>query len=479
MPARFRTLIPMAGFLFAACGLLESPDSVRTVKNPAASESQGHGALDMNVELERTMTLAKAAEINLARLVVTLSAAGVDSLFDTLKVTGNGKASASKTYTGLASGKHWRLRVKSLDRKDSVVHSGTTVFEVLPRQTVKVSLPLHSRFTMLRAAFHPLKDSVNRCAIFVDDRLVADTTFKRASVSGDTVVLPFDYLHTEVWHKIRLAAYGRVWGVDTVLYSGDTTVKTQPGQEAAFKLTLNGTGYALAAHGAAAMEVSIGKAGRFSVQAELKDQAAHSGLVLHLPLDGHAKDVSDFANHGAIAGAMPAADRFGRKDGALAFDGVDDSILVPSAPSLVLKEALTLSLWVKVDTGKTHMLVNKYYTYYLYTSGSSHVAGLANGANNNPATPWSQLNKAWTHIVLSWDGLKARIYENGVMKSETATRGQLTEYSHLQDLVIGCGGNMNWRGAFLKGSLDDLRIFNRGLSAEEISALYKQESAQL
>lgn len=50
------------------------------------------------------------------------------------------------------------------------------------------------------------------------------------------------------------------------------------------------------------------------------------GLVAYYKFDGDATDHSGNENQGELHGAVPAADRFGKADGAYSFDGVDDYV---------------------------------------------------------------------------------------------------------------------------------------------------------
>src|SRR5262245_18514582 len=79
--------------------------------------------------------------------------------------------------------------------------------------------------------------------------------------------------------------------------------------------------------------------------AQLKD-----GLVLHLPLDGNAKDKSKNKLHGVIHGATTTDGHSGPGSLALEFDGVDDFVDLAAAMSTV--NALgqgSISLWFKLD----------------------------------------------------------------------------------------------------------------------------------
>ena len=72
----------------------------------------------------------------------------------------------------------------------------------------------------------------------------------------------------------------------------------------------------------------------------------------------------------------------------------------------------------------------------------------------------------WTHIVGTFDGSTIRIYKNGVLAASTSHPGTV----YLRDNFLTLGG---WHtGGSWNGLVDDLRIYNRVLTAAEIQGLY-------
>jgi hypothetical protein len=69
----------------------------------------------------------------------------------------------------------------------------------------------------------------------------------------------------------------------------------------------------------------------------------------------------------------------------------------------------------------------------------------------------------WVHLAGTYDGMTERLYVNG---SEMANR-PLSGSIQITDGVLRIGGNSIW-GEFFKGRIDEVRIYNRALSANEI-----------
>ena len=71
----------------------------------------------------------------------------------------------------------------------------------------------------------------------------------------------------------------------------------------------------------------------------------------------------------------------------------------------------------------------------------------------------------WSHLAATYDGTTIRLYVNGVEAGTAAGAGALPESAN----PLRIGGNAVW-GEYFKGRIDEVRIYNRALSAAEITA---------
>ena len=84
----------------------------------------------------------------------------------------------------------------------------------------------------------------------------------------------------------------------------------------------------------------------------------------------------------------------------------------------------------------------------------------------------------WYHIVNTWDGAFLRIYINGVLDNSTAlatfSASGASNYVWLgYGDPNGCGGDTGGSSSpFFQGLMDDFRVYNRALSAQEVLWLY-------
>jgi hypothetical protein len=179
--------------------------------------------------------------------------------------------------------------------------------------------------------------------------------------------------------------------------------------------------------------------------------------------------------NGAISGATwSTAGKFGN---ALSFDGVNDWVTVADANALDLTTAMTLEAWVfptAIGSGSWRNVIIKerpngeVYNLYANTTGNipqvyvvrAAQTGTPLGASGVTAVP---LN-VWTHLAATYDGTTLRLYVNGTQAGTQAVSGALV----VSTGALRIGGNNLW-GEFFQGRIDEVRIYNRALTAAEIA----------
>jgi hypothetical protein len=191
-------------------------------------------------------------------------------------------------------------------------------------------------------------------------------------------------------------------------------------------------------------------------------------------------------NHGTVYGATWTS---GIVAGALSFDGVDDYVEIPHSPSLDITGAITMSGWIKLNSlsGGNMMLAKAvshgHYsrTSYMLLVGSDAEIGLKISLvlfGYWPAdlfvTTSSVNTGEWYHLAATWDGSTSnannvKIYINGELNqsfTKTNTLRSVTE-----SVTIGSMKPSTYYNA-LDGYLDEVAIYNRALSEQEIEECY-------
>lgn len=182
-------------------------------------------------------------------------------------------------------------------------------------------------------------------------------------------------------------------------------------------------------------------------------------------------DLSGHANHGTIAGATwTPQGRFGT---ALSFDGVSHWVTIEDTPSLALTTGLTLEAWVyptEPGEGWHTVLMKEHldeYVYYLdtYSEVNNPVTGMFIAGEQGLFGEEGLPTNAWTHLTATYDGTTQRLYINGVEVARLAQTGRVPVSSG----PLRIGGNSIW-GEYFQGTIDEVRIYNRALTASEIRA---------
>jgi len=116
--------------------------------------------------------------------------------------------------------------------------------------------------------------------------------------------------------------------------------------------------------------------------------------------------------------------------------------------------------------------INNYYSflgsaYGNGTEGAIYTGGSWTPLVDSPAIPINQ----WTHVVFTYNRVNAKIYINGVLVN-TTSRTSVIDTSNYS-LVLG-GKSTTDRTRDFNGSLDDVTIYNKALTAEQINGIYAE-----
>ena len=202
------------------------------------------------------------------------------------------------------------------------------------------------------------------------------------------------------------------------------------------------------------------------------------GLIAWYPFDGNASDMSGNGNDGTVYGASSVEDRSSHESQALDFNGSNNHVELPSNVSSSLTKDLTISMWVH----SSEFGPGSQFLFLRPTSGNSESVKLGISPegiiefriNDDPLNADVGVTEGlWQHIVITFDGGMQKIYLDGpkvASRSKIASLDSTTEPSYI---AVDKDSNLN---QFFNGSIDDIRIYDRALSAEEIELLYRAES---
>ncbi|KKT34928.1 MAG: hypothetical protein UW24_C0018G0001, partial [Parcubacteria group bacterium GW2011_GWA2_44_12] len=226
-----------------------------------------------------------------------------------------------------------------------------------------------------------------------------------------------------------------------------------------------------------------------------------AGLVGYWNLDEgsgtSATDSSGNGNAGTLANS-PATPTWatGQLGNGLNFDGTDDYVDVGDSISLEPATTITIAAWIKVVAQGTWTPNNDNLNDYAMTKGRKNgepyesygIAWRASDGKFTIAIGTSVIASvqsvstfavptSWVHVAGTYDGANVKIFINGVQEASVAQTGSIAYNlgANPDDgLYIGkwgLNGGVNVPRV-MNGSVDDVRIYNRALSAGEVTALY-------
>ncbi|MFW0862567.1 MAG: DUF2341 domain-containing protein [Candidatus Komeilibacteria bacterium] len=203
-----------------------------------------------------------------------------------------------------------------------------------------------------------------------------------------------------------------------------------------------------------------------------------------------AYDSTGYGNDGTITGASWIQN--GASGRALSFDGVGNYVNVGNDASLNITDEFSISTWIKLDQtsplayadpaiignyNSTTAGQRKFLLSYRSWSSSKGIAFYVADASNNLVgayrEDWSPTADTWYHVLAVYKPSQyMRIYINGELDYEKTSGVPASLYSTSVDTRIGLGSS----NLYFKGSIDEVYIYDRALTTDEILQLYNMNA---
>lgn len=226
------------------------------------------------------------------------------------------------------------------------------------------------------------------------------------------------------------------------------------------------------------------------VMAQVPGYVPTNGLVGWWPFNGNANDESGNGNNGTVNGATLTTDRLGATGHSYSFDG-SNYIEIQNSNSLQVGNELTISVWLKYTSlvGNLNWILQKgigsgcpidgfYLSFdnggmgstqfvkgFVYGNGSNYCANIGNMATN--------LDTSWHNILVIYNPPSGnKLFIDGILVAQDygACPTCTVVNSPTRPLFIGLSpfdAGFGWNG-----KLDDIGIWNRALTEQEVEALY-------
>ncbi|ODS35435.1 hypothetical protein BEH94_01360 [Candidatus Altiarchaeales archaeon WOR_SM1_SCG] len=204
------------------------------------------------------------------------------------------------------------------------------------------------------------------------------------------------------------------------------------------------------------------------------------GLVAYWSFDDGTANDETGNNDGTIYGAKVVDGISGK---ALEFDGINDYINVGGNENLKMTDDLSISAWVDMDTFlPTYQNIVSDHTPNELTEGPGKILRfnretvqfIAGGIYGHGTAKYAKYSfnsgdlGKWQYIVGTYDRNTIRLFVNGIEVDSRTYTAPLTVNEN--PILIGKSGF----GEFLNGTIDEVKIYNRALTADEIKANYNK-----
>lgn len=212
----------------------------------------------------------------------------------------------------------------------------------------------------------------------------------------------------------------------------------------------------------------------------------NNGLIAYYPFNSNANDESGNDNHGTLSGPLLTTDRFATLDQAFTFDGADDNININAiSPEVNQVTATSLSCWFKTDNSPPNDGDNLLFSGRTSTNTSADGNTFRIGTSSNGgiflSSQLSQNNVIGSeynddlihHLVLTHSptGIAKIFIDNNLVDSLNVG---IVNWPNFTDFKISGIVDNAVLSACFDGTLDDLRIYDRVISMDEIDELYNE-----
>lgn len=227
----------------------------------------------------------------------------------------------------------------------------------------------------------------------------------------------------------------------------------------------------------------------FGITLTIHSQIPDEGLVGYWPFNGNANDTSGNNNNGIVNGATLTIDRYGHENSSYYFDGSNDLIEGQNSGNNlpIVSQSRTINSWIRFEGGTPNfgpdINIFQYGTnssgavtfhLFIHIQDTMAYAGIGNGFGEGTIIDTTDLFDTQWHLIT---GIYSGLPDDSLfiyIDSKLCSKGKISttpSTSLSNNWIIG---KFMANAGYFKGCIDDIRIYNRVLNADEINALYNE-----
>ncbi len=209
--------------------------------------------------------------------------------------------------------------------------------------------------------------------------------------------------------------------------------------------------------------------------AQVPSYVPTNGLLGWYPFNGNANDLSLNSNNGTVNGATLTSDRFGNSNYAYSFNGINNYISIGA----ITLQSFAISSWIynsSVNPSNLSAIFSNLnstpYKGLEFRVQPDSTLMLVCGIGINwsaPTTTFKLSNNNWYHVVVTSDNSTIKIYVNAIQIASYGISGFI---NNTQGILFGTRAPSASNGGWYSGKLDDIGIWNRALTQQEVNDLY-------
>ena len=161
----------------------------------------------------------------------------------------------------------------------------------------------------------------------------------------------------------------------------------------------------------------------------------------------------------------------------LTFDGASGYMQLPNG---IMTDSMTIMMWVKTDTVQDWARLFDFGSsdsnYFFYSASNGRVESIIGGTTDRmDVTAFSNVG-IWEHYAVTRTANHVQLYRNGVLVSEADCSKSVTGITETTNYI---GKSHYANDKYFCGSMDEIKIYNKICTAEEIKMTYNEYAARL
>ena len=211
-------------------------------------------------------------------------------------------------------------------------------------------------------------------------------------------------------------------------------------------------------------------------------QGQTGDLVAKYDFDGTTWDNSGNGHNGSLSGCSFVEDFHLSPESAISFDYSLSQVLIPNDEALNFREGITLSFWININIFYNHeqypVSHGNWQTRWKVSIGDQKLRFTINGENGiiDLDTETGLETGTWYHVIMLYNGTTCELYLNGEPDAFRPFEGSIN--TTVYDLIFG--QSLPGQSGFnFSGILDNVRLYNYGISYEKVKEIYENEISNI